>query len=293
MTLYTIGSSVEGRPIKVVKLSTGGGGKKAIFIGKLLLCLQSPDSLCPDGGIHAREWISPSTVSGILRNLVDNTARFSSILRKLDIYILPLLNPDGYEYSRTTDRLWRKNRSHPERGKCAGVDLNRNFSYRWGGRGSSRKTCSEEYRGERALSEPESAALARFMSKRKNTIDMYLTVHSYGQMILYPWGYDAKAVARDKGELHSMAQVGARAMSAKYKIGHSAAVTYETSGSSDDWAKAVAGVKYSYTVELPDTGKYHFILPESKIPGTVRDAVRAFKAMAEELIRRTAVRSSS
>ena len=100
-------------------------------------------------------------------------------------------------------------------------------------------------------------------------------------------------MARDKGELHSMAQVGARAMSAKYKIGHSAAVTHETSGSSDDWAKAVAGVKYSYTVELPDTGKYHFLLPESKIPGTVRDAVRAFKAMAEELIRRTAVRSSS
>ena len=62
-----------------------------------------------DGGIHAREWISPATVSGILRDILDNTnTTFSSLLNSLDIYLLPLLNPDGYEYSRTKDRLWRK-----------------------------------------------------------------------------------------------------------------------------------------------------------------------------------------
>ena len=62
-----------------------------------------------DGGIHAREWISPATVSGILRDILDNTnTSFSSLLTSLDIYLLPLLNPDGYEYSRTKDRLWRK-----------------------------------------------------------------------------------------------------------------------------------------------------------------------------------------
>ena len=114
-----------------------------------------------DGGIHAREWISPATVTGILRDLVEHKENYANILSKLDIYLLPLLNPDGYEYSRSTDRLWRKNRSHPERGRCAGVDLNRNFSYKWGGRGSSGKTCSEEFRGQRPLSEPESAALAK------------------------------------------------------------------------------------------------------------------------------------
>ena len=120
---------------------------------------------------------------------------------------------------------------------------------------------------------------------------MYLTVHSFGQMILYPWGYDSKAVARDKADLHSMAQVsglseyfheiflpgqvGARAMSTRYKVGHSATVSYETSGASDDWAKGVAGIKYS------------------RIAGTVRDAVKAVKSMARELIKRSVRKSSS
>ena len=63
----------------------------------------------PDGGIHAREWISPATVSGILRDIVENSnTSYSSLLSSLDIYLLPLVNPDGYEYSRTKDRLWRK-----------------------------------------------------------------------------------------------------------------------------------------------------------------------------------------
>ena len=122
---------------------------------------------------------------------------------------------------------------------------------------------------------------------------MYLTIHSYGQMILYPWGYDSRAVAKDKAELHSMGVLGARAMSASYKVGPSAVVNYVAAGASDDWAKGSLGIKYSYTVELPDTGQFGFLLPASRIPATVRDAVRALKAMAKELIRRSVKRSSS
>ena len=92
--------------------------------------------------------------------------------------------------------MYFQNRSHPERGRCAGVDLNRNFSYKWGGRGSSGQTCSEEYRGQRAFSEPETAALRKFLLARRGSVLMYLTFHSYGQMILYPWGYDARVVAK-------------------------------------------------------------------------------------------------
>ena len=76
------------------------------------------------------------------------------------------------------------------------MDLNRNFSYKWGGRGSSGQTCSEEYRGQRAFSEPETAALRKFLLARRGSVLMYLTFHSYGQMILYPWGYDAGIVAK-------------------------------------------------------------------------------------------------
>ena len=87
--------------------------------------------------------------------------------------------------------------------------------------------------------------------------------------------------------MDSLARVGARAMTNKYKVGPAAQVNYVAAGASDDWAKGEAGIKYSYTVELPDTGRHHFILPPARISGTVREAARAVKAMAAELLRRT------
>lgn len=92
---------------------------------------------------------------------------------------------------------------------------------------------------------------------------------------------------RDQAELDSLGRVGARAMTNKYKVGSAATVNYEAAGASDDWAKGEAGIKYSYTIELPDTGRNHFLLPPSRISGTVREASRAVRAMAAELLRRS------
>jgi murein tripeptide amidase MpaA len=80
----------------------------------------------------------------------------------VDWYILPVVNPDGYEYSHRTDRLWRKNRRGS--GRCAGTDLNRNFGYKWGGAGSSQVPCKEIFAGSHPFSEPETAALSNFVS---------------------------------------------------------------------------------------------------------------------------------
>ena len=98
--------------------------------------------------------------------------------------------------------------------------------------------------------------------------------------------YLSPVLTRDKAELDSLARVGARAMTNKYKVGSAAQVNYVAAGASDDWAKGEAGIKYSYTVELPDTGRHHFILPPARISGTVREAARALRAMAAELVRR-------
>ena len=83
--------------------------------------------------------------------------------------------------------------------------------------GSSSNTCSEEYRGERAFSEPESRAVRDFITSRKSSMVMYLSFHSWGQMVLYPWGYDSTVRAKDQAELHRVGQIGARALGG-YKV---------------------------------------------------------------------------
>lgn len=100
VTMESIGKSYEGREMKILKVCKSGtcGQKPAIWI---------------DGGIHAREWISPSSVTFIIKELIENQdANGSELLDKLDWYFLPVFNPDGYEYTHedTSQRLWRKSR---------------------------------------------------------------------------------------------------------------------------------------------------------------------------------------
>lgn len=119
-------------------------------------------------GIHAREWISPASVTYVMRELVENRDNLPMDLLDLDFYILPVLNPDGYEYSHTTDRMWRKNRSRGPNG-CIGADINRNFNFQFGGKGTSNDPCSEIYRGRGPVSEAETRGLQSFLiSIRRN-----------------------------------------------------------------------------------------------------------------------------
>jgi len=268
VSLYTIGYSSEGRPLKVLKIGKSGNNKKAIWI---------------DGGIHAREWISPASVTYILKEFVEHSGSYSSLLSHYDIFIMPDMNPDGYEYSRNYDRMWRKTRSRNPGSSCIGTDPNRNWGYEWGGKGASTQPCTETYRGAYAFSEPETAAVRDFILARRYDIDMYLTFHSYGQMVLYPWGYE-RLDHNDEYELDRMGRVAARAMGGGYRVGSAAKVLYPAAGGSDDWAKGGAGIRYSYTIELPDTGTYGFILPASRITQVGEAALGATKAMIQDLL---------
>ena len=81
--------SSEGRPLKLVQIGEGGTNKPAVFI---------------DGGIHAREWVSPAAVTYLIHRMVETEGENNNLLDKFTIYVLPILNPDGYEYSREHER---------------------------------------------------------------------------------------------------------------------------------------------------------------------------------------------
>jgi len=88
VTLETIGQSYQGRDMIVIKISSGGGGTRPVVL--------------VDAGIHAREWVAPGMALYIINQLVENNAANSALTDAVDWYILPVLNPDGYEYSHTT-----------------------------------------------------------------------------------------------------------------------------------------------------------------------------------------------
>ncbi|GJQ72416.1 hypothetical protein Trydic_g3495 [Trypoxylus dichotomus] len=265
--VYVIGSSVQGRPLKVLRISNGNSNNKAMWV---------------DGGMHAREWITPATVSYIINHLVHNYEAESQAIRSLDLYFLPVANPDGYEHSHTRDRLWRKNRARS--GYCSGTDLNRNYGYRWGGAGSSKNPCQETYGGTGPFSEPETAAIRDFIQKMGQRWRASISYHSYGQYILYPWGYD-RLVPPDHADLRRVGEQAAKAMreaaGGSYTVGAAANTLYPASGGSDDWAKGSMKIKYTYTIELRDNGRYGFVLPASYIIPAAKEGLAALRVIGE------------
>lgn len=187
---------------------------------------------------------------------------------EVDVYVVPMANPDGYVYTWTTNRFWRKNRRINADSDCNGVDLNRNWDFHFGV-GASDRPCSEVYKGPSAFSEPETRALRDAMLREKDNLMLVLSLHSYGQFLLYPWGWTAEEEAPGTPQLIATGQVFVEAVKAatgaQYSVKNSAGDLYLASGATDDWAMAMLGTKYVYTLELRDTGGSGFLLPEAKI----------------------------
>ena len=197
--------------------------------------------------------------------------------------MVPMANPDGYEYSRTTDRYWRKNRRTNSGSNCLGVDLNRNWDLSFG-TGASSKPCSQVYKGTKPFSEPETEALSTEM-KRVNSIDdlrLMISLHSYGQLLVYPWGYttaDAPKTPMMKRAGRRFARGALKLYNTKYTVENSASGLYYASGTTDDWAKGALEIPLSYTLELRDRGGSGFVLPANEILPTSEEVWIGIKRM--------------
>jgi hypothetical protein len=180
----SIGSTDQGRSIFMVRISDNADVDE-----------NEPEVLL-NGVHHAREPISMSQLIFFMWHVLENydtDKELQTLVNSTEMYIVPCVNPDGYEYNRSTNPtgggMWRKNR-HLNSDGTYGVDNNRNYSYDWGGAGASASTNSETYRGARAFSEAENIAIKNFTISR-NFVSA-LNTHAYGNYCLYP--YSSKVV---------------------------------------------------------------------------------------------------
>lgn len=270
--VMSIGQSSEGRNLQVIKI-----GNKA---------RKCNPAIWVDAGIHAREWIASAVAMYLIDQLTNNYDANRQLVDNVDWYILPSMNPDGYEFTHTDDRLWRKTRSSTRKLLCKGVDANRNFAFHFKEGGSSGYPCSDIYRGPKAMSEPETQAVGNFLVEHKDQLKVYVSLHSYGQVILTPWAYTYK-LPEDFDELYSLAGNASQALTAvngtTYTIGSVTHLLYVASGSSADYAKGVAGIPYSYVIELRDGGDHGFLLPAEQISVTGQETWEVFKYFGEAI----------
>ncbi|XP_054754105.2 carboxypeptidase B-like isoform X1 [Lytechinus pictus] len=281
VTIITIGTSYEGRTIRALKISVPV--QQSRFHGNETLPRKS---IFIQGGIHAREWISPATVIYMTNQLLkqyDKRQDVRMMLDNFDWYILPVFNVDGYEYTWTNDRLWRKTRSPTSIQHCKGTDPNRNWDNHWCEAGASKNPCSETYCGSGPFSEVEVKAVSTFLTSGINFIG-FIDIHSYSQLWMTPYGYST-SFPSDYIKQNTQSKLSVRALSGVfgtvYEYGSIANTLYEASGSSVDWTYDNADILYSATLELRDMGEYGFLLPADQIIPTGKETFEGLVEYAQ------------
>lgn len=234
--------------------------------------VSEPDVLIM-GCHHARELISVEIPLAIAATLTQNYANggvIQALVNQRQIWIVPMVNPDGHVYVETTDPMWRKNRN--TNGYAApvlqGVDLNRNYGYMWGYDpiGSSPFPASDTYRGSAAFSEPETRAIRDLVEAHNFTFS--LSYHSYGDLFLFPWSYQPLDTPDDPvfnflGWVYSVFN--------GYVYGNILdGLMYTTNGDTDDWMYGEQTAKdkvFGVTVEVGD----EFQPPSSDVSALVNE----------------------
>jgi hypothetical protein len=246
---FSLGPTPEGRPLWCIKISDNVGTTEA-------------EPACFfNGATHAREPLSTHCCVAFAARLLSEYGKDSVstwLVNNREIYIVPVMNPDGYVYNSDSggaESNWRKNRRGPVPPDI-GVDLNRNYGYKWGYDywGSSQRPWDETYRGPGPFSEPETKMVRDFLAtfRPRDCMDL----HAFGQYNMYPWGY-GNVPPPDQAMLEAV--VDTFQANNHYPIsltGQVYSAIYPCNGMSVDWEYSdTAGkfVTYAFTCELGTT----------------------------------------
>jgi carboxypeptidase T len=290
--MISLGQSHEGRDIWAIKISDDVQTED----------LSEPEALFI-GGQHAREWIGVEVPFLIAQYLVQNYAtdeRVQKLIDNLEIWIVPMVNPDGHEYTRLDPcltapeqlcRLWRKNRRDMGNG-IFGVDLNRNWGFQWDSRvGGSRNPQSIVYRGPAPFSEPEIRAVRDLVLDPHRRFKAFIDYHSFSQIVGSPWAYtfeppvplseDARFnPPSDAAEYTQTVEMMAQLIQGVHGQTYQACqisldCPYPAAGVSTDWFYSETG-GLSLLVELrPLTSTPGFVLPTEQIQPTFEENLPA------------------
>ncbi|XP_016956166.1 carboxypeptidase B [Drosophila biarmipes] len=279
VTLKDVGRTYEGRALKVAMITNGDGrpGKRVIFM---------------DAALHSREWMTPAAALLAIHKLVIEFEENSDLLADYDWHIMPLANPDGYEYSRNTEKYWRNTRT-PNGGACFGTNLNRNFEVGWGvGFPELLDPCDENYAGSAPFSEVEARTVRDIMLKlvEDRRAIMYLSLHTANRSIFYPWVYDSSPVPNNE-EHDEIARFAAdkilRSTGTIIKPKQATEYGGTFGGTSLDYA-FYAGFPLSLVFEMSGTGRdhveYKFFPPASDIRHLAEESWTGIRALAEKAV---------
>lgn len=203
---------------------------------------------------HAREAGTLSQLVFYMYHVLEQyalNAEVADLVNNTEMYFIPLINPDGYVYNQTIapqgGGMWRKNRRNNNNGTY-GVDLNRNYSYQWGGAGTSSDTDSDVYKGPSPMSEPELQAIEWFAAQHE--FITALNYHSYADQLLFPWGYTDAFECSDHDAFTAITD---EMVAHNGYLNQQSALLYPAAGDSDDWGYAVTNDRpaiYSMTAEI-------------------------------------------
>lgn len=281
-----IGKTFEGRPMKALRLSVHSDSKA-----------DSIKTVVITSGIHAREWVSISSCCFILYQLLSDyengNLAVKRYLENLDFLFLPVMNPDGYEYTWKSERLWRKNKQQTYNPRCAGIDIDHSFGFHF--TTGFESPCSEDYAGESEFEALESYNWDKYLNETKHShpIYAYIDLHSYAEEVLYPYAFSCDIIPRDEENLLELAYGLSQAIrlnSGKY---------YEILKACEDKGAdllpsmgAGSALDYMYhnkaywafVLKLRDSGTHGFLLPSKYIVPVGKEIYAAVKYFAAFLL---------